>query len=459
MVSTGGDWIYWLVGGLLAVAGGVLLLWAWLWDRSRGRLRCPKCWYPMEGVPAGPVGVDDDGRATGSAWTCPECGKRTLGEGKLRKTRRRKRWASLAVAMLVAAWGVWKLPEARRRGLVSYVPTTILILTHELAYKYNWGGSDVGGELLLRVYDGKVSSWQLAEIAPPELGRMVEVYDCPEWPAGESVWAGINPARFFAVDEECRVVIFRARLPDAEPVVCVPQTLNKNWTTPQRIWDFRADRWLAVERSATVWFRTGYGWSPAMSVDRLGTPEPGATEILVDWSVQRVTGDGPDRKPSRKLWSGTFHLPLVTDADEEDDGVGPLRSAAADDAVRRDLVTGIEVAGDPAELLIHVDRPSDAVLRDVVVSAQVVLEFERREIGSAYLMLAPEDGREDRVVVVRPRISTLPAMPTDPRLRLRIRSFPAPAILYLRTREYWSGDVEMPLSEILERPSMEDAGP
>jgi hypothetical protein len=54
------DWLYHTFGWTLAAAGMVLLAWALFWDRSRGRRRCPKCWYNMEGVPG---------------LRCPECGR------------------------------------------------------------------------------------------------------------------------------------------------------------------------------------------------------------------------------------------------------------------------------------------------------------------------------------------------------------------------------------------------
>ncbi len=84
MATHWSDWLFWIGGWTLAGGGAVLLIWATLGDRSRGRRRCRKCWYDM--VAAEPVeGV----------WTCPECGKRATREKLLLRPRRRWRWALL----------------------------------------------------------------------------------------------------------------------------------------------------------------------------------------------------------------------------------------------------------------------------------------------------------------------------------------------------------------------------
>lgn len=38
----------------LGAIGCVLFQWAMFWDRARGRLRCPKCWYDMKGAVEAP---------------------------------------------------------------------------------------------------------------------------------------------------------------------------------------------------------------------------------------------------------------------------------------------------------------------------------------------------------------------------------------------------------------------
>lgn len=61
------DWIAAACWVVIALAG-LWALWALIWDRPRGRLRCRKCAYDMAGV----------------GLTCPECGKTHASERALR---------------------------------------------------------------------------------------------------------------------------------------------------------------------------------------------------------------------------------------------------------------------------------------------------------------------------------------------------------------------------------------
>ncbi|MCL4740618.1 MAG: hypothetical protein KJZ54_00280 [Phycisphaerales bacterium] len=75
----GPDWVWWLTAAVMGAAGVGLGAWSLFWDRSRRggrvRLRCPKCWYDVAGVPRG---VDERGR---EGLRCPECGRFTRREG------------------------------------------------------------------------------------------------------------------------------------------------------------------------------------------------------------------------------------------------------------------------------------------------------------------------------------------------------------------------------------------
>lgn len=96
---------------LICLAGIVLFAWALFWDRSRGRRRCPKCWYDMSG--------------TGSL-RCSECGYEAKRMQALHRTRRQWPVARAAVGIVVlaailAAWGPVK------RGVYARVLPTRLI--------------------------------------------------------------------------------------------------------------------------------------------------------------------------------------------------------------------------------------------------------------------------------------------------------------------------------------------
>lgn len=79
-----------LFGSCLAFAGFVALYFGLFHDRSRGRLRCPHCWYNMTSL---------------ATARCPECGQASRPH-ELHATRRR--WGAFAtgIALLMLAAGL-----------------------------------------------------------------------------------------------------------------------------------------------------------------------------------------------------------------------------------------------------------------------------------------------------------------------------------------------------------------
>lgn len=111
------DSFFQIAGWALASLCAVLVVWALFWDRPRGRKLCPGCWYDLSGAPTdGPV-------------VCPECGKQARSQRALRATRRRWRWALVAVCVLLpAAYVMSCVPRVRQGGAIGFVPTTALLL-------------------------------------------------------------------------------------------------------------------------------------------------------------------------------------------------------------------------------------------------------------------------------------------------------------------------------------------
>lgn len=106
------DWLFAVIGWTLAGWGGLLLLWAVFWDRSRGRRRCPRCWYDMGGIPG---------------LKCPECGREARSERRLFRTRRRWRRGVLAAAGVLAGLVVQAIPAYRSGGWVAALPSWVLM--------------------------------------------------------------------------------------------------------------------------------------------------------------------------------------------------------------------------------------------------------------------------------------------------------------------------------------------
>lgn len=105
------------VGPFDAAAAAVLLFGAIVLargiagDRSRGRRRCPKCWYDM----------------AGSGLRCPECGHDAGEPKRLYAARRSRVTIAMGMFMLAAAVAVQGIPRVQRGGWRATIPTTVLI--------------------------------------------------------------------------------------------------------------------------------------------------------------------------------------------------------------------------------------------------------------------------------------------------------------------------------------------
>jgi hypothetical protein len=110
------DWfletgIYLLGIVLIPVIGLLLLCWGVRGDRSKGRSRCPQCWYDMRGsLPR---------------LECPECGHDAEQRRQLYRTRRGRRRIAVGVVLVVlssyplAIVGAWCRDQASMSRLVK----------------------------------------------------------------------------------------------------------------------------------------------------------------------------------------------------------------------------------------------------------------------------------------------------------------------------------------------------
>ena len=111
------DWflhtgVYLLGIALIPVVGVLLIAWGVWGDRSKGRSRCPKCWYDMRGsLPK---------------LECPECGHDAKQERCLYMNRRRWRPIVLGIVLVLLSWypltiiGGWHHEQAIMWALPPY---------------------------------------------------------------------------------------------------------------------------------------------------------------------------------------------------------------------------------------------------------------------------------------------------------------------------------------------------
>ncbi len=151
-------WLIPLVGTTMMVFGAVLLSWALFADQSRGRKRCPKCWYDMSGAPT---------------LVCPECGKDAKRPASLLRTQRRKRWALFGVLLVLLGTSQFAESWFRRGAWVHPIPTRALI--YALPW-YQTQRSRLLWEFASRVIDQKMSVLDTfsSETRPTRLRQLSE---------------------------------------------------------------------------------------------------------------------------------------------------------------------------------------------------------------------------------------------------------------------------------------------
>lgn len=104
-------WLSYLIGGCLAVLGLGVVLFAMFKGRSRGRKRCPRCWYDMSASPT---------------LLCSECGRTARSPRHLLKTRRRWRLAVVGMMVVLLGGATAVGPAAYTGKWVEYTPASVL---------------------------------------------------------------------------------------------------------------------------------------------------------------------------------------------------------------------------------------------------------------------------------------------------------------------------------------------
>ena len=117
-------------GGVVVLLGLALAVYALFWDRARGRSRCPKCAYSMEGLPR---------------LICPECGTAARDEKALLRTRRRWRIALAGLLAVTFGGGTAVWPIARAKEPWSLLPHRV---QGWFVVRAHWLGARQRGTLL-----------------------------------------------------------------------------------------------------------------------------------------------------------------------------------------------------------------------------------------------------------------------------------------------------------------------
>lgn len=109
-------WLWYVAMTVTASVGLATIVAGVFFDPSRGRLRCPRCWYDMAGAPG---------------LTCPECGKIAATNHGLQRTRPHRPVVALGVVVVACAALVQRAPFVGAYGWSGLMPTTLVIAVFE----------------------------------------------------------------------------------------------------------------------------------------------------------------------------------------------------------------------------------------------------------------------------------------------------------------------------------------
>jgi hypothetical protein len=410
----------WWIGAMaigLAVAAAGLLLWALFWDRSRGRRRCPRCWYDMKGVPG---------------LRCPECGSDARRESRLLKTRRRWRWVGAAMVLVVASAPLCGWLQYQRDGpdwWASRVPTVLIIA------KLPEAGTPPSpdpktGKLMYSVWER-------------EMARRATAGHLRDW---HWRWA-IKRTRIFRTRE-----VWPALVP-VRVGVWPPSWIGGNIEAVPRLGQLRSvSRWSGLSISGTNWNR-----HVAMERNQtLGLLPEGEHHLEFDveidlegWSSMFIYPGS--RPPRAETWKGMVRLP-VRIAPAEEQVMTPATDQALDDAARRAVRITCYTWSGGATISLFVDQRGHRELDGIALGCIIEVVRDSEVVESRCFW--PESAAESEAALMN-RISSevLSGLPREEllsgRWSLRVCGDHVASLREFDCDRYWAGRFEVPLAEVL----------
>jgi len=461
MATSGGwDWVFWALAITLALLALALLAWSLFWDRARGRKRCPKCWYDMS-APA----------TDGDQLTCPECGRTTKTAAHLTRTRRRWRFAALALVLALGAAVSAGWPRAQQRGWLSFVPTPVVIELLPI------GGLDgpFGTALLRRMYSAPLPSGDY-ETTITDADRLRMVRRIAEGnilarPVSER-WRrsfgelhrydskiGVTLPGGDGYVEECAEaakawleipVDLTVRTRDKWPrdaMIVIETDLRHYW--PRMYGDMAQMRWSALEteESNEGRFRGGFSLEPGTA--------PGGIELEIDVRAVPFSVETRTRDYER---AETVHTESFRVEYEFVDDISDVMTPVATEELDTLLETSLTVSyRDRSGLLFDTMKTRDLLPEGLGVGLRGEILHNGEPIGyHAIGSFGPKSYGVYREYYERERNPTQYMSDNKDSGQWTIRITPEPewALRQLDCDKYWKGEIELPLEfeEPLRRP-------
>ncbi|MGH7132095.1 MAG: hypothetical protein ACREJO_09140 [Phycisphaerales bacterium] len=407
------DWLFFAAGGLLGVAALWLLWRGLLADRSRGRARCPRCWYDLGslvGLAAGGGRGEGASSPMFSPVTCPECGRVVKRERQMHRTRRRWRMVVAGVMVVVIAGGLALTPKVRRDGVWAVTPTWVMIGLVGVVDRSEWPTLDRA--MRERIFDDGVSD---AAVRALFLSDRNAIRFRSKWPRGVPlVLGGSGVASKDRISQAVLAINDQAFPGDFFPKY------------PEGFWDY------SYEAS----------WSDAAF--KVGDPEAGLDYAIWVW-------------PTTARRRISIKLPIEI-CDSVDQAITPVRGAAINTLVREGLQLRISHMPTSERAYLAARSIGTRELQGMVIAPHVEIRDGLEVVGRALWWQTP--GRDSHVnglpiLIDGPatRLDALLRDPTNPRYTVRVRGDGEMALRDFDGSKYWAGEFTMPLSELI-RPSV-----
>jgi hypothetical protein len=412
------DWLYTLAGWTIAGAGLLLLLWALFHDRSRGRRRCPKCWYDMAGVPG---------------LQCPECGRTWATERRLQRTRRRWRRASAGAIMLIAAIALCTVPSVRQHGWWSLVPNAVIVAGLPRAGEEgrwdqitnSWIENPYSFEMARRIEDDTIRDWELAWA----LERVQAIRTRPQWDHGEPTRAGVWPPRWLPY-------IMQAKPTTTELHSLAQSTGMSISGTFQHIYEAQQQDQL------------------------LGILPVGSHAIEFQISLNpQFNWASPSSRARERIVTVRLHTEVLPRDVPAFPGVA---SESLSSAVRKAISVNVSTwngthgATNYRNLAVYTDRTTTPSLRGIALGVVAELLLDGSVVRTIEFERVTRANYDDppimRGVETVPEFSPSALEASDiPRWSIRIRGNRPASLREFDCSRYWNGEFTVPLSEVLTR--------
>jgi len=456
------DWS-WLLAALgVIVADSVFVFIAWralFSDKSKGRRRCPRCWYDLSYSPG---------------MSCAECGFAAAHEKQLYCTRRRYGAAILAI-ILAAGVSLFATYHTTQQGVAGMVPTRVLLwslpvlspdgdLYAELMRRTRSGAftddqwnalfercatgdwrTKPATEAWIEKYGDVISTWRrilagdsTVNAALSGIDPKVDVETREVWPVDTPLVALLTLQDWWPIGTECRVTV-TPEVGDRTPIV--------------------------IQRAAS-----DRGQFAAIPITLPGLPAD-TTAITLDIQVERRPPGQPANRvgvsqPGERPWQVALRESVTLTTRIEGDlaqSLTPVNDEPLLDALRQVFARGIVrwTGGGRSPVRFSIDQPHtfNAAFNDISLGIKVELLLDgevARQLNLWWLAGDPPANQPatpgqpfDRhygfeIAKERPELLRV-ANEVDGRWRLRITGDRSLALRTGTGTKFWDGEFTLPL--------------